>query len=218
MKENETIKAVIFDMDGLMLDTERPLFPIWKNVAETYGYKLDDKILIKTLGTNEEGTRKAITENFSSDFPYDKIRSDVSRLYREELDKGIAHKEGLLALLTHIKLCEIPMGVATSTRRESALNKLSKTGIIDYFKIIVAGNEVKNGKPAPDIFLKAAELLGQLPSLCMGFEDSSPGLQGLYSAGIRSIFIKDIAEPPPEVLTKVWKRYSNLAEAIELFK
>jgi beta-phosphoglucomutase-like phosphatase (HAD superfamily) len=90
---------------------------------------------------------------------------------------------------------------------------LTKAGIIDRFAALTCGDEVKNGKPAPDIFLLAAQKLKTPPSACVGFEDSPPGLLGLHSAGIRSIFIKDVIEPSEETLATVWQKCSDLTEA-----
>jgi HAD superfamily hydrolase (TIGR01509 family) len=120
-------------------------------------------------------------------------------------------------LLDHLAALGIPLAVGTSSRRNSALWKLQKAGIADRFTYIVGGDDVKNGKPAPDIFLKAAELLEVPCSSCVGFEDSAAGLMALAAAGIRSVFVKDIIEPPREVLATVWRRFENLAEAVTLF-
>jgi beta-phosphoglucomutase-like phosphatase (HAD superfamily) len=107
--------------------------------------------------------------------------------------------------------------VATSTARERALWKLDRAGIAGRFDAVVCGDEVSRGKPAPDIFLLAAERLGVRPSECAGFEDSPAGLRSLHAAGIRSIFIKDLVEPEATVLSTVWRRYESLAEAAGLW-
>ena len=120
-------------------------------------------------------------------------------------------------MLDHLASLGIPLAVGTSSRRNSALWKLQKAGIADRFTYIVGGDEVKNGKPAPDIFLKAAELLDVPVSSCVGFEDSPAGLMALAAAGIASVFIKDVIEPPEEVLATVWRRFEDLALSIALF-
>jgi len=94
---------------------------------------------------------------------------------------------------------------------------LDKAGILNQFAAITDGDEVANGKPAPDIFLLAAKKLGQDPGACVGFEDSPAGLQALHAAGIRSVYIKDIIEVPPEIMATVWREYHDLSEAAELF-
>ncbi|MDR0443952.1 MAG: HAD family phosphatase [Treponema sp.] len=219
MKETAKFRpaAAIFDMDGLMLETEKPLIPLWKKVGSSFGFNITEAMIFRTIGVDDKTTRGLYLREFGPDFPYDQIRGEMSRLTREEFEKGIAHRPGLTVLLDHLSALKIPMVVATSTRRESAVWKLEKAGILKYFTALACGDEIANGKPAPDIFLLAAERLGYLPSVCVGFEDSPAGLQGLHAAGIRPVFVKDLIEPPQEILATVWRRYGDLAEAAELF-
>jgi HAD superfamily hydrolase (TIGR01509 family) len=210
--------AAIFDMDGLMLDTERPAIPLWIKAGEKYGWNIDPQTVFRTIGRDGPAIRAIISSEFGPDFPYEMILDELRRLYNEEFERNIAHKPGLISLLDHLSSLKIPLAVATSSKRNSALWKLRLAGIVDRFQALACGDEVSNGKPAPDIFLLAAERLGILPSACIGFEDSPAGLQGLSAAGIRSVFIKDMIEPPEDILSTVWRRLNDLAEARELFK
>jgi HAD superfamily hydrolase (TIGR01509 family) len=209
--------AVIFDMDGLLLDTEKLAFPFWAQAGKKFGYNINDDTVIRMIGINSESSRVIFLEEFGDDFPYEEYRREFRLLCRKEFEKGIPHKKGLLFLLDRLCSAKIPLAVATSTRRATALEMLEKAGILNRFASIACGDEVANGKPAPDIFLLAAEKLKTPPCLCAGFEDSPAGLQGLYAAGIRSVFIKDIIEPPQEILSTVWRTCNDLAEAVELF-
>ncbi|MCL2093508.1 MAG: HAD family phosphatase [Treponema sp.] len=210
-------EAAIFDMDGLMLETEAPFAPAWVQAGKEAGYDIGPEIIQATIGIDGEGTRRILTEKFGPDFPLRKIWDQVIRLVTEDFERGIALKPGLIALLDHLSEKKIPVGVATSTRRDGALWKLTKAGIEDRFEIITCGDEVVNGKPAPDIFLLAARRMGVDPSICVGFEDSPPGLLGLHRAGIASVFVKDQVQPSPEILATVWKTYPDLGQALELF-
>jgi HAD superfamily hydrolase (TIGR01509 family) len=210
--------AVIFDMDGLMLDTERPVVDLWLRAARRAGWEIDRETVCRTIGVDEETTRGILLDTYGKDFPYLEIRNELVRLIHETVDKeGIVLKPGLLTLLDRLSALGIPFGVATSTRRETALWKLERSGVRNRFDILTCGDEVAHGKPAPDIFLLAAERLGQKPASCIGFEDSVAGLRALAAAGIRSVFIKDMLEPPEEVLATVWRRCGDLAEAAGLF-
>jgi HAD superfamily hydrolase (TIGR01509 family) len=210
--------GVIFDMDGLMLDTERPMIGLWIAASEKSGWNIESGDVEKTLGLSERATEAFFLQEYGSRFPYQEIRAETGRLTDELFEReGIAHKPGLLTLLDHLAAIGLPLAVATSSDRDAALWKLKKAGIDGRFAALVCGDEVENSKPAPDIFLRAAARLGMDPSACAGFEDSPAGLTGLAAAGIRPVFIKDLVEPPPEILKKVWRRFPCLAAAVEIF-
>jgi HAD superfamily hydrolase (TIGR01509 family) len=208
--------AVIFDMDGLMFDTENMTIPLWEIAGKPFGYNLTREIVLRMVGISGEKARLVLLEEFGPDFPYEDIRDEFKLLKDKEIEKkGVPKKPGLMFLLDRLRAAKIPLGVATSSCR--VVDMLDKAGILGYFMAITCGDEVTNGKPAPDIFLLAAEKLGQLPRFCVGFEDSTAGLMGLHAAGIRSVFIKDVLDPPEEVLATVWRRCNDLSEAAALF-
>jgi HAD superfamily hydrolase (TIGR01509 family) len=210
--------AVIFDMDGLLLDTEGPVIALWVEVGRQLGWDVTEETVFRTVGINEAATRAVFIGEYGPEFPYDEARSRLIQIYLARAEKeGIPHRPGLAVLLDHLAGLGIPLGIATSSDRETALWKLRCAGIGGRFSVLVCGDEAGRGKPAPDIFLCAAERLGKAPAECIGFEDSPAGLTALHAAGIRSVFIKDMVEPPAEVLRTVWRRYGDLAEAAALF-
>jgi len=210
--------AVIFDMDGLMFDTENLTIPLWEIAGKPFGYNLTREIVLRMVGISGEKARLALLEEFGADFPYEAIRDEYRLLVKKEINKnGVPKKPGLMYLLDRLRSAKIPLGVASSSRSVTVIDLLTKAGIIDRFAAITGGEEVTNGKPAPDIFLLAAEKLKTPPRDCVGFEDSTAGLRGLFAAGIRSVFIKDVLDPPEEVLATVWHRCNDLSEAAALF-
>jgi HAD superfamily hydrolase (TIGR01509 family) len=210
--------AVLLDMDGLMLDTERPAVALWVQAAQSFGIQMSRDVIFKTIGINEKDSKALLMNEYGPDFPYHAIRGHVEKLRFEKIEReGIDHRPGLEEFLDRLDELSIPYAVATSTKAQKALWKLEKARIRERFKVFVFGDEVERGKPAPDIFLRAAERLGKAPQDCLGFEDSAPGLQSLHSAGIPSVFIQDVVMPPPEVLAAVWRQCKDLTEAAALF-
>ncbi|MDR2631841.1 MAG: HAD family phosphatase [Spirochaetaceae bacterium] len=211
-------EGVIFDLDGLMLDTERPMVSAWITASRNRGCLMEEAVILQMVGIDEASSRAIVFDAYGPDFPYTQIRKDVFALFTREVETcGIAQRPGLTVLLDHLARLGLPLAVATSSKRETAQWKLRYGGILERFSVLTCGDEVARGKPAPDIFLLAAERLGKSPAECVGFEDSPAGLRSLRDAGIRSVFIKDLVEPPPEVLATVWRRCNDLAEAAALF-
>jgi HAD superfamily hydrolase (TIGR01509 family) len=211
-------QAALFDMDGLMLDTERPAVKIWVEAARACGQEITGEIVRGSIGISKVNIKELYLNKFGPDFPFDEIRQEAIRRMRQmAAEQGIDHRPGLLVLLDHLAARGIPLAVATSTDRKTASWKLEKAGIRDRFAAVVCGDEVLRGKPDPEIFLRAAERLGRLPPDCVGFEDSPAGLLALQAAKIPSVFIKDLLDPSPEILAGVWRRYDSLDKAVELF-
>jgi len=208
--------GAIFDMDGLMLDTERPYIPLWSLVGKSFGWDISPELVQRAVGINSRDVRALFLQEYGADFPHEAITAKLEELIKKEFEKGVPHRPGLIVLLDHLASLGIPLAVATSTSRTKALWKLEKAGILDRFQALATGDEVANGKPAPDIFLLAAERLNQDPSRCIGFEDSPAGLRGLSAAGIRSIFVEDMVKPPEAVLATVWHTCADLSEAVHL--
>jgi HAD superfamily hydrolase (TIGR01509 family) len=206
--------AVIFDMDGLLLDSERPYRDAWIVTSRQKGYPLEESTYMHAVGRDDRDTREIFRTHFGNDFPYDEICSDVRGiLEKHTAQNGHALMEGVVDLLEYLAQCSIPCAVATSTERQKAVARLSQAKILPYFREVSGGDEVTRGKPEPDLYLLAAKKLGITPARCLAFEDSAPGARAAHKAGMRVIVIPDLMEPPDDVRNFSLGIFSSLRAA-----
>jgi HAD superfamily hydrolase (TIGR01509 family) len=211
--------AVIFDMDGLMLDTERPAMLAFKRAGEDVGQPISDDLYMSTLGRNARDTEAILAAWFGAAFSYPALRARYLVHSQAHFEKhGVQVKPGLLDLLGLLETHRVPKAVATSTARERALRRLESAGILDRFSDIVCGDEIEHGKPAPGIFLKAAERLGADPADCYVLEDAEAGIRAAHAAGMMPILIPDIKQPSSEVAGLAAKSFPSLVEAKAYFE
>lgn len=197
---HSTIKAVIFDMDGLMLDSQRIATETWKKAVRAFGYCLTDEINLSLIGRTIPDTNDILREAFGFDFPVNEVR----RLARKEFadltkDSGIPVKRGLHELLDLLEQKHLKIAVATSTPRSDCLHNLQRSNLIHRFKVIVCGDEVPRGKPAPDLFLRASKLLDVVPEHCVVLEDSYAGVRAAHNARMIPIMVPDLKEADDEM-------------------
>jgi HAD superfamily hydrolase (TIGR01509 family) len=191
-----SVSAVIFDMDGLMLDTERIALGVWREAARDLGFVLHDEVADGMVGRTAASNRVLLGAHYGSEFPYDELAALADVRYRQVLEaEGVPRKPGLVELLEFLRERSVPRAVATSTASQLARHKLAQAGVDEYFEIVVGGDDVAHGKPAPDIFLLAAARLGQAPERCAVLEDSGPGIRAAYDAGMVPILIPDLRPP-----------------------
>lgn len=211
------IKAVVFDMDGLMFDTERLTIQAWDYAGEKLGFGKMGHMVYKTLGMNVENARKIFIKEYGNKI----IEEDLAEYSRKFFDNyfnkyGIPLKSGLIELLNYLKENKYKIAVATSSNKETALKHFKRANITEYFDAIVCGDMIKNSKPAPDIYLKASELLGCMPSECLALEDSPNGICSAFSAGLIPVMIPDLIEPTKEIIKLLHSKLMNLNEVINL--
>lgn len=212
-------KGAIFDMDGLMIDSERIVLMGYEFAAEKFGYdgKISELARL-SIGRNINDTRRIFNEKMGSGFDYDTFKPHVSRFVKEYFEKnGIPVKKGLFELLDVLKREGYRLCVATSTQKETAAEELSKAGILKHFKDLVGGDDISRGKPFPDIFLEAARRIDVKPESCFVFEDSVNGIKAAYAAGMKPIMIPDLSEPTEEIIPMIYRRFESLDKAIPLF-
>jgi len=213
------IKAIIFDMDGLMLDTEPIAEMGWRRALADWGYHLSHELYLPVIGTTIVNARRVWVESFGADLPIEAIYKRHQEYINAHIDEhGIPIKPGLLDLLTWLEQRHFPKAVGSSTQRARVLHKLNFTGLQDYFNIIVGGDEVTHGKPAPDIFLAAAELLHISPHECVVLEDSEAGIRAAHAAGMISIMIPDLKTPSAEIKPLARQIFPSLMEAHAFFE
>lgn len=207
--------SVIFDMDGTLLDTQRIFIYAWDYAGDLQGVKNMGRCIPDVCGTNEAGSRKYLADNFPS-IDVIKFRSDM----REYIAKNLVvrFKKGAKELLEFLKQNNIKFAIASGTSRPSVMHHLNELGIADDFAEIVCGDDVENGKPAPDIFLLTAKKLGVNPEDCFVFEDSENGIRAGYSAGMKTFGIEDIVPFKEDVKKLMFKQLNSLDEAIEIFE
>ena len=190
------IEAALFDMDGLMFDTERMWAEAWGRVAGTWGLAGIDEVVNGMRGRNREGCRQVCLAAYGADFDFD----DFQARAREEMAaliaaRGLPKKPGLVALLEELHRRGLPAVVATSTRRSTTQSYLALAEVDRYFRGVVGGDDVSRGKPDPEVFLKAAALAGADPARCLVLEDSPNGVQAGAAAGCRVVMVPDLTAP-----------------------
>lgn len=206
-------KAVIFDMDGVIFDTERVYLEIWQSVFEKYGYKMTKELYITVMGTGRKNVIKTFLENFGDDLPIEKMYEEKdNQLFYIIENQGIPLKEGVKELFSMLKEKNYKIALATSAKRERVEKQIKDKWLKESFDAIVCGDDVEKGKPSPDIFLKAAKKIDVEPENCFVVEDSLAGIKAAFSGGMKGIHVEDLKVADEDILKYCQKSFKDLQE------
>ena len=208
------IQAVIFDMDGTLFDTERLTVEGWQEMQRRGMVPPDFlKWTPNFRGRNRDDIRRYIKELYGDDFDTEKVFDGRRSILNEMIDRdGLPLKPGVPRIFESLRSMGLPMALATATTRVTVDNYMAKTGYGVYFDHIVTGDSVPNGKPAPDIFLSAADKLGLDPKNCLVVEDSPNGVRAGLAAGMYVVMVPDLEEPDEATREKLWHCCKTLEE------
>lgn len=211
------VRALIFDMDGLLFDSERVVRRTWNMAGEELGYGPVGEQIYHTLGLNLKSRTEYFHRVYGPNFPMEEFSEKTRRYYRQiEESEGVPLKPGVLRILEYGKRQGLRMGVATSSRREHSTYMLKKGGIWSFFSGFVFGDMVVNAKPDPEIYLKACRILGTDPGKCMAFEDSPNGIRAAAAAGMYAVMIPDLVQPDDEMRRLAFRICTDLNEVLEI--
>lgn len=209
-----TLIAVVFDMDGVLIDSERVIRHAARHAAVEIDRVLTDDFYMQVMGLPGQQVEAAFMREFGTDFPLADYRQRFERLYRAALQtNGIQAKPGVPALLQSLRRHGIPIAVATATRSGNAESALTAAGLIEHLPVCVTGDQVTNGKPAPDIFLAAAARLGIPAEACIAVEDSEVGARAAVAAGMRTLMVPDFRPPSAEIRSLVHEVLDTMPHA-----
>ena len=209
-------KAVIFDMDGGIFDTEKVYLDIWIEVFEKYGYKMTKELYVNVMGTGRKNVIKTFLENFGDDLPIEKMYEEKdNQLFYIIENQGIPLKEGVKELFSMLKEKNYKIALATSAKRERVEKQIKDKWLKESFDAIVCGDDVEKGKPSPDIFLKAAKKIDVEPENCFVVEDSPAGIKAAFSGGMKGIHVEDLKAADEDILKYCEKNFKNLQEIKE---
>lgn len=204
-------KAVIFDMDGLMIDSERVTYNEYVKKLEQLGhYDFTEELYRNCLGKNKQGICQVFIDHYGEDFPMKEVWDDVHIWIDESLRQHVPKKKGLDELLQYLKSHNYKTIVATSSGRERVDEILKNAQLTQYFDDSICGDEVTKGKPNPEVFLKACQKLQVSPQDALVLEDSESGINAAYNAEIKVIGIPDMKYPEEKYVKMTYKIMDNL--------
>jgi len=208
----QALDAVVFDKDGLLIDSEAVSHRAWELAVADLGLVMTQKIYLSLLGRSRADVEVILTETYGS--PGADIRAAHDHHFKTiEETEGIPVKTGARELIAALHDRNVPMAVATSSCAPHAQHQLEQLQLLNFFETVVTGNQIQNGKPQPDIYQEAARRIGQNPDRCLALEDSDPGVLAASRAGMKVIHIPDMAPQNKTSRALVWKTHQTLANA-----
>jgi len=209
-------EAIIFDMDGLLLNTEVLANQAWQQTSvDVLGFEIPEYLIVNMIGMNELDCYRYMSQQLDIEIPESKFSNAFGEHYSKILEKGIDLKNGCFELLDFLEENSIPKVVATSTKTELAIHKLEISGLVKRFLYVIGGDQVEFGKPSPDIYLLAAQKLAMNPQNCLALEDSENGVRSASSANINVICVPDLKPPSDELISLTYKVLPSLHEVKE---
>ena len=196
------IRAVVFDMDGLLVDTEALIRDIMVELVAARGAHLPPEVFKRMIGLPNEASDAVARGHFGPDFPLDELFGDVSARVHAACEVGVALKAGVRELLDHLDATHIPRAICTSSSHAAVERTLGPSGILPRFDAVVAAGDYPRGKPNPDPFLTAAARLGVAPGDCLALEDSHNGVRAAHAAGMMTVMVPDLLEATEEMREK----------------
>lgn len=193
------VKAVVFDMDGLLFDTEALYGKSIVSAAEELGCEMSEEVFLRFVGTPWLHNRRVMIEVYGESYPADALREAWMRHFRLLIEDGLDLKPGVIELLDLLDAHGLPRAIATSSSHRTVEHHLGAHGLSERFHAVVASGDYANSKPAPDPFLKAAERLAVDPRDCLALEDSFHGVRAAHAAGMMTVMVPDMLEPTDEI-------------------
>ena len=194
------MKAVVFDMDGVLFDTERVCMESWVNVAERRGMQGMREVFPLCIGRNSADDELIIKEHYGTEFDYVQFRKETAEEFWQIIKtQGLPMKKGVHELLEFMREDGWKVGLASSTKRSTILNHLDRAGIREYFSYVIGGEEIEHSKPEPEIYLKACAGIGAAPEETYAIEDSYNGIRAAYRAGMKAVMVPDMLPPTKEM-------------------
>ncbi|WP_063669295.1 HAD family hydrolase [Aliivibrio fischeri] len=214
-----TFKAAIFDMDGLLLDTERVCMSVFQQACEAENVPFLEDVYLSGIGCNAKRIEELFRAGYGPDIDYPALNKAWRiRYFAIVQNQAIPVKEGVIELLEWLKANKIPMAVATSTQNDIAIKKLALAGLDGYFDVLATGCEVENSKPHPEIYFLAAERLGIAPETCLAFEDSNNGTRAAVAATMITYQIPDLVQPSQDVIELGHRILPSMVEVLAELK
>ena len=209
--------AVIFDMDGVLFDSERIVRIQWKRAAEEYHLSGIESVVQECTGRSVQDTWDILKKRYGADFPAQEFRQRCSTLFHEAVDAtGLPLMPYAKEILDYLKARQYRIALASSTRTQTVTHELMDAGLYEYFETVTCGDMVAHSKPAPDIYLMACSSLGLEPHKCAAVEDSPNGIRSAHDAGMKAIMVPDKIPCSAEIAKLLWHKCDSLEE-LKLF-
>ena len=215
----EGIKAIVFDKDGVLFDTEMIIIECWKVIGKQKNINGIENVIKKCIGLNKTDTVVLLKKTFGDSVPFMNLMEEAANMSRAwTLKNGLPVKEGAYEALDFLKESEYRIALASSSSTATIKKHLKESNMEQYFEQVIGGDSILHSKPLPDIYLNICEKLKLLPEQCIAIEDSPNGIISAYRAGMKPIMVPDLIEPTPEIEGMLYRKFDSLLQVRDFLK